>query len=143
MNLRLTNPLRGSKEPWPLAMRITRFLWTASALLFMHIHTRTLERIVRNNTGFTDPQALPERPRRIASRLCMASTGFLFLSIVFAIAKRYDAIWALALAILLCALTGRLLRRTVWGLPNAFRERRGRHTEVLRRLVRVIRHGPP
>jgi len=124
-------------------MRIARFLGTAVALLFLHIHTETLKRIVRRNTGFTDPQALPERPRRIASRLCMASTAFLFLSIVFAVCKRLDAIWALALAMVLCALAGRLLRRTVWGLPNAFRERTGWHTEILRRLVRVVRHGPP
>lgn len=143
MNLRLTNPLRGSKEPWPLTMRIARFLGTAAALLFMHIHTWTFESVVRHNTGFRDPQALPERPRRLASRLCVASTGFLFLSIAFAVAKRYDAIWALVVAIFLCALSGRLLRRTVWGLPNAFTERTGLPTEVLRRLVRVIRHGPP
>ena len=143
MNLRLRNPLRGSKEPWPLAMRIARFLGTAVVLLFVHIHTETLKRIVRRNSGFTDPQALPERPRRIASRLCMASTAFLFLAIIFAVGKRWDAIWAVTLAAGLLTLAGRFLRRTVWGLPNAFRERPRRCTETLRRLGEVIRHGPP
>ena len=109
----------------------------------MNVHTRTFESVVRHNTGFTDPQALPERPRRIASWLCMASTGFLFLGIGFIFAKRYDAIWALLLAVVLCGLSGWYLRRTVWGLPNAFRLPAGRFGEILRRFLQVIRRGYP
>ena len=143
MNLNLRNPLHGSMEPWPLGIRLTRFVLTAAVLLFMHIYTRTFESVVRHNTGFTDPQALPERPRRIASWFCMASTGFLFLGIGFIFAKRYDAIWALFLAVLLCGVSGRFLRRTVWGLPNAFHLPTGRLGEALRRAAWVIRRGHP
>jgi hypothetical protein len=50
---------------------------------------------------------------------------------------------ALVLALLLSAVAGRYLGRTVWGLPNAFHEPTGRWGEVVRRLVRVIRHGHP
>ena len=143
MNLKLRNPLRGSKEPWPLAMRIARFLGTGIALLFVHIHKRTLERIVKRNTGFRDPQELPEQPRRIATWICAASTGFLFLGITLALSGRLDAIWALAVAMACCAAASWMLRRTVWGLPNAFRERPRPLREVVRRLIRVIRHGAP
>jgi len=143
MNPRLHNPLRGSKEPWPLAMRIVRFLAASALLLFMHIHKSTLERIVRKNTGLTDPQALPERPRRAASWLCGVSTAFLLLGIAFALAGRLDAIWSIALAMACCAWASRMLRRTAWGLPDAFRERHRPHLEVLRRLLRVIRYGAP
>ena len=143
MNLKLRNPLQGSMDPWPLATRLSKFVATVGALLFLHIYTRTFESVVRHNTGFTDPLALPERPRRIASRLCMASTGFLFLAIGFAFEKRYDTIWALVVAVSLCALCGWFLRRTAWGLANAFRLPVGRFEEAVRRFLRVIWHGHP
>lgn len=142
MNLKLTNPLRGSWEPWPLAMRLNRFALTAAALLFRKTHARTFEKVVRQSTGFLDPQALPEQPRRIASALSAAGTAFLFLGIGFAFARRYHALWALAMAGLLCAVSGLWLKRTVWGLPTDA-GRPHRFAEVLRRLVRVIRHGYP
>lgn len=143
MNLRLQNPLRGSLEPGPLGSRLARFVFTAIAVSFLNISSRTFRSVVAHNTGFADPQALPERPRRIAERLCHLSTAFLFLGIGFVFAKRLDAIWAIFLAVVVCALAGRYLRRTVWGLPNAFREQTGRLEEVLRRVLRVIRDGHP
>ena len=143
MNLKLQNPFRGSLEPRPLAARLARFVLTAAAVGFLNTSSRTFRSVVAHNTGFTDPQALPERPRRIAQGLCHISTALLFLGILFAFAKRLDAIWAIFLAVVVCALTGRYLRRTVWGLPNAFRERTGRWEEAVRRFVEVIRHGHP
>jgi hypothetical protein len=141
MNLKLQNPFRGSMEPWPLASRVGRFVLTAVAVSFLDISSRTFRSVVQHNTGLADPQALPERPRRIAEWLCHISTALLFLAIVFAFARQYHALWPLFLAVAVCALCGRYLRRTVWGLPNAFHEPTGRWGQVLRRLLWVIRHG--
>jgi len=73
----------------------------------------------------------------------MASTGFLFLAIGSAISKSYHAIWAIVVAMFLCALSGRVLRQNAWGLQNAFHQQRRRMAETMRRLGQVIRHGPP
>jgi len=143
MKTKLRNPLRGSMDPIQLTIRLWRFVLTAAAMLFMHIHSKTFASVVRHSTGYTDPQALPERPRKLASRLCMASTGFLFLAIGYAISKSYHAIWAIVVAMFLCALSGRVLRQNAWGLQNAFHQQRRRMAETVRRLGQVIRHGPP
>ena len=143
MKLKLSNPLRGAMDPIPVTKRVWRFVLTAGAMLFMHIYTRTFSSLVKRNTGYTDSQALPERPRKLASRLCFASTVFLFLAIGLAFAKSYHAVWSILLAMSLCALSGRVLRQTAWGLQNAFFERHGHMAEAMRRLVQVIRHGPP
>jgi len=143
MNLKLRNPLQGSMDPIPLTRRLWRFVLTAAAMLFMRIYSQTFNSVVKHSTGYTDPQALPEGPRKLASRLCMASTAFLFLAIGLAITKSYHAIWAILVAMLLCGLSGRVLRRTAWGLANAFHRPRDRFEEALRRLFRVIRHGRP
>jgi len=130
-------------DPIPLTKRLWQFVLTAAAMLFMHIYSQTWSSVVRRSTGYTDPQALPERPRKLASKLCMASTGFLFLAISLAIAKSYHAIWAIVVAVFLCAMSGRVLRRTAWGLANAFHQPRDRLEEALRRLLRVVWHGRP
>ena len=143
MNLRLRNPLRGSLEPWPLATRLARFGLTALAILFFHISSDTLKRLVRRHARLTDPQGLPEKPRRIAERLSHLATALLFIGIGLVFAGSLHAIWVILLAIIVCAQIGRYLRRRVWGLPGAFGERTGRVQEVLRRLVQVIRHGHP
>ena len=143
MKSKLRNPLRGSMDPIQLTIRLWRFVLTAATMLFMHVHSKTFASVVRHSTGYTDPQALPERPRKLASRLCMASTAFLFLAIGYAISKSYHAIWAIVVAMLLCALSGRVLRQNAWGLQNAFHQQRRRMAETIRRLGQVIRHGPP
>jgi hypothetical protein len=143
MKLKLKNPIPGSLDPIPVTKRIWKFVLTAVAMLFVNIHSQTFNKLVQRNTGFTDPQALPERPRKLASRLCMVSTAFLFLAIGFAFARSYHAIWLILLAMFLCAMSGRVLRQNAWGLQNAFYERRGHVAEAMRRLVQVIRHGPP
>jgi hypothetical protein len=143
MKLKLSNPLRGSMDPIPVTKRVWKFVLTAIAMVFMNIHSQTFSKLVRRNTGYTDPQALPEQPRKIASRLCMASTAFLFLAIGFAFARSYHAIWLVLLAMFLCAQSGRVLRQNAWGLQNAFHEQRRHMAEALRRLGQVIRHGPP
>lgn len=143
MKLKLRNPIPGSLDPMPVTKRVWRFVLTAVAMLFMNIHSQTFSKLVLRNTGYTDPQALPERPRKIASRLCMASTASLFLAIGFAFARSYHAIWLVLSAMFLCAQSGRVLRQNAWGLQNAFYERRGQVAEAMRRLVQVIRHGPP
>jgi hypothetical protein len=143
MKLKLSNPLRGSLDPIPVTKRVWKFALTAIAMLFLNIYSKTFSSVVKHSTGYTDPQALPERPRKIASRLCMASTAFLFLAIGLMFAKSYHAIWAAVLAMFLCAQSGRVLRQNAWGLQNAFYERRRHMAEAMRRLVTVIRHGPP
>ena len=143
MKLKPRNPLRGSMDPISLTKRLWQFALTSAAMLFMHIYSQTFSSVVRRSTCHTDPQALPERPRKLASRLCMASTAFLFLTIGLAMAKSYHAIWALVVAVLLCAMSGRVLRRTAYGLANAFHRPRDRVEEALRRLLQVIRHGHP
>jgi hypothetical protein len=143
MNLKLRNPIPGSLDPIPVSKRVWKFVLTAVAMVFMNIYSQTFSKLVQRNTGYTDPQALPERPRKIASRLCMASTAFLFTAIGLAFAKSYHAIWCILLAMFLCAQSGRVLRQNAWGLRNAFHERRGRAAEAMRRLMRVIRHGHP
>ena len=130
-------------EPRQLASRVGRFAFTALAIAFLGVSSRILRSVVEHNTGLGDPQALPERPRRIAEWLCHISTALLFLGIGLVFARRFTAILAIVLAILLAAVAGRYLGRTVWGLPNAFHEPAGRWGEVVRRLVRVIRHGHP
>jgi hypothetical protein len=142
MNLKLTNPLRGSREPWPLASRLIRFAFTAVALLFIKTHRYLFARIVRRSTGFTDPERLPEKPRRIASGLCEGSVAFLLVGIGLALSGSYHALWALSMSGLFSLLSGLWLKRTVWGLPTAPR-RAAPVPEVLRRLVEVIRHGYP
>lgn len=142
MNLKLTNPLRGSREPWPLASRCTRFALTAVAVLFVKTHRHLFARIVRRSTGFTDPERLPEKPRRIASGLCAGSVAFLLVGIGFAFSGRYHALWALPMSGLFSLLSGLWLKRTVWGLPATPRGTRPL-AEVLRRLVEVIRHRYP
>ena len=139
MNLRLRNPLRGSMDPWPLTTRLTKFIFTAAALVFLNIHQRIFERVVRHNSGFTDPQALPKAPRRIASWLCVAATAFLFLAVGYIFADRSDALWAISLAVICYWLSGWWLRRTIWGLNTAFRPPT-RLSQVLRRLMEVIHH---
>lgn len=143
MNLRLRNPFSGSKEPWPLILRIERFVFTAVALAFLGISSRTLQSIVQRSAGLHDPQALPERPRRVTEWLCHLSTAFLLLGIGFAIAGRLHAILAFSLGFAFRFAARRYLGRTAWGLTNAFHEEGGRCEEVLRRLGRVIRHGNP
>ena len=143
MKLKLRNPIPGSLDPIPVTKRVWKFVLTAAGMLFMHIYSQTFNSVVKRNTGYSDPQALPERPRKIASRLCMASTAFLFLAIGLAFAKSYHAIWSISLAVFLCAQSGRVLRQNAWGLQNAFYERRRHMAEAMRRLVQVIRHGRP
>ena len=143
MKLKLRNPIPGSLDPMPVTKRVWKFVLTAGAMLFMNIHSQTFSKLVQRNTGYTDPQALPEGTRKLASRLCMASTAFLFLAIGFAFARSYHAIWLILLAMFLCAQSGRVLRQNAWGLQNAFFERRRHMAEAMRRIVQVIRHGPP
>jgi hypothetical protein len=143
MKLKLRNPIPGSLDPIPVTKRVWKFVLTGTAMLFMHIYSQTFNSVVKHNTGYADPQALPERPRKTASRLCMASTAFLFLAIGLAFAKSYHAIWSILLAVFLCAQSGRVLRQNAWGLQNAFYERRRHMAEAMRRLVQVIRHGRP
>ena len=143
MNLRLKNPLSGSKEPWPLILRIERFVFTAVALAFLAVSSRTLHSVVQQSAGLHDPQALPERPRRVAEWLCHVSTAFLLLGVVFTIAGRLHAIWAFCLGFAFRFAARRYLGRTAWGLTNAFHQEEGRFEKVLRRLGRVIRHGNP
>ena len=142
MNLKLTNPLRGSREPWPLASRCVRFAFTAAALLFIKTHRYLFARIVRRSTGFTDPEHLPEKERRIASGLCGGSVAFLLAAVAFALSGSYHALWALPMSGLFSLFSGLWLKRTVWGLPATPRRTRPL-AEVLRRLVEVIRHGYP
>jgi hypothetical protein len=123
-------------------LRCTRFALTAAALLFIRTHRHLFSRIVRKSTGFTDPERLPEKPRRIASGLCAGSVAFLLLGIGFALSGRHHALWALPMSGLLSLLCGLWLRRTVWGLPGAPGRTRPL-AEVFRRLVEVIRHGYP
>jgi len=142
MNLRLANPLRGSWKPWPLASRLVRFAFTAVAVLFIKTHRYLFARIVRRSTGFTDPERLPEKERRIASGLCAGSVAFLLVGIGFALSGSYHALWALPMSGLFSLLTGLWLKRTVWGLPTAPVGTRPL-AEAFRRLVEVIRHGYP
>jgi len=143
VNLKLRNPFQGSREPWPLATRLARFLLTAIAAAFVNIASRTLESTVRRTTGLPDSQALPERARKIAQVLCYLATGLLFLGIWNFLSQGGHGLVLIALALLTWTLAGWYLGRTVWGLPNAFPEAGGEFREVLRRLFRVIRHGPP
>ncbi len=130
-------------EPHAIASRVGRFAFTAVAIVFLAVSTRIFRHVVQRNTGLGEPQALPERPRRIAQWLCHVSTASLFLGTGFLLAHRLHAIWLLLLSLLFYAVAARYLGQTVWGLPNAFRRERGRFDEVLRRLVEVIRHGRP
>ncbi len=143
MNLKLRNPLQGSREPWPLATRLARFVLTALALAFLHIASRTLNRLVEKNTGLSDPEALPDRPRKLAQALSYAATAVLFLGVWTIFTQGSYGFLIIGLAVLISASASWYLRRTVWGLPNAFREEGGSLGEILRRLLEVIRHGPP
>ena len=142
MKLKLQNPLRGSLDPWPLAERLLRFLFTAAAMLFVNAHTSILKTVVRASTGLKDPQAVPDEPRRIASILCGASALFLFFAIGLMFAGRYEAIAAFFLSSVCCAIAGWWLKRHVWGVPTTPRGQ-GRVAQVLKRLWQVIRHGSP
>jgi hypothetical protein len=142
VNLRLQNPLRGSREPWPLASRLVRFVLTGLALLFFHLSSRVLQYLVERFAGLSDPQGLPERPRQIVQWMSHLTIGLLFLSMGMLVSGRPGALWPAILAWIVAALAGQFLRRTVWGLPNAFREPDRRLAEMFRRVWEVIRGGP-
>lgn len=144
MNLRLHNPFRGSKEPGPLALRLIRFLFTAMALAFLAVSARIFRHMLQRHAGLADAQDLPERPRRVAAWLCHATTAFLILGLIFLLAGRLHALWALFLAGCFWLFAARYLGRTAWGLTNAFHEEwQGLLSEVVRRALQVLRHGTP
>lgn len=126
-----------------MASRLVRFGLTGLALLFFNLSSRVLQYLVERFAGLSDPQGLPERPRQIVQWMCHIAIGLLFLSAGMLVSGRPGAIWPAILAWLVVAGAGQFLRRTVWGLPNAFREPDGRLGEIVRRVWEVIRRGTP
>jgi len=142
MSPRLRNPLHGSWHPWSLAKRITDFLLTLIAIIFISLNKRIFSRLVAHYTGLRDPRALAAWSRRIALAFCAAGTLLLFIAFIFLLASRWDTLLFIAAAIACYLLAGAALTRVMWGLPAAFR-RNGRLAGALRRTWEVIRHGAP
>ena len=142
MPLRLRNPLPGSLEPGPLSKRITDFLLTLAALIFLGTNRRIFERLLRRYAGLRDARRLPDAPRRLIRILAAACTGFLYLGIIFALASSWDAVWSLLAALVCYAWAASILSRGAWDLAGAFRGE-GHILGVLRRVWRVIRDGAP
>jgi hypothetical protein len=142
MPLRLRNPLHGPLKPGPLAKRITDFILTFVALVFLAANKRLFEHMLARYAGVRDARRLPNAPRRLARILCLACTAFLFLALICLFASSWNVLFALALAVGCYVGAARTLSNAVWGAPAAF----GGHgylTGVLRRTWRVIRHGAP
>jgi hypothetical protein len=137
---RLRNPLRGSLHPWALSKRITDFLLALIATIFISTNARIFSRILRRQTGLLDPRILPFLQRRIAITLCYAGTFFLYASIVYLFAARWEFLSAIAAAACAYLLSALALSRGIWVQPIAFRVRARLH-EVLRNTWEVIRNG--
>jgi hypothetical protein len=142
MPLRLRNPLRGPLKPGPLAKRITDFILTFVALVFLATNKRLFEHMLARYAGVRDARRLPNAPRRLARVLCIACTAFLLLAVFFLLASSWSVLWVLAAAIGSYLWAARVLSQAMWGAPAAFGGR-GYLTGVLRRTWRVIRHGAP
>ena len=139
----LGNPLRGSWKPGPLARRLTDFLLSLVAIIFIAMSRRIFAWFVRRNTGLRETRMVPDSPRRIAFALYCSGTLFLFLTICYMVtSEQSSALWAGAASTVCYVLTGLVLRRVALGLPVVFGGH-GRLAEIFRRTWEVIRNGLP
>jgi len=126
-----------------LARRLTDFLLTLLAIIFIAVNRRVFAWFVRRYTGLRETRMLPDIPRRIAFALYCSGTFFLFLTVCYIVtSEQASALWPGAAAAIFYVLTGLVLSWVARGLPALFRGH-GRLAEMLRRTWQVIRHGPP
>lgn len=142
MPLRLRNPLRGPWKPMPLAKRVTDFILTLVAMVFLATNRRVFTYLAMRYAGLRDVRRLPNAPRRLALGSCTLGTACLYIGVVLFFASDWNALLAFVGAFGCYVLTARTLSRAGWQGGRVFTGH-GYLAGVARRAWRVIRYGAP